>query len=123
MLRDSKGMRVLAQLLAQPGRPHPSLDLDRVGSPGDNAIARSAASGDAGELLDEEARRAYRARLAELRAAVEDADGVESADAVGVMREEIDFLTRELSRAFGLGGRSRVAGSVAERARLNVTQR
>ncbi|MEA2637959.1 MAG: hypothetical protein QOE18_1016, partial [Chloroflexota bacterium] len=122
MLRDSKGMRVLAQLLAQPGRPHSSLDLDRLGSPGDNAIARAAASGDAGELLDEAARRAYRARLAELRAAVEDADALGSADAVGAMREEIDFLTRELSRAFGLGGRSRVAGSVAERARLNVTR-
>ena len=121
-LRDSKGMRVLAQLLAEPGRPHPSLDLERLGSPGDDSTARAVASGDAGELLDEEARRAYRARVAELRAAVDEADGLRRADDVGAMREEMDFLTRELSRALGLGGRSRVAGSTAERARLNVTR-
>ena len=121
-LRDSKGMRVLAQLVAEPGRPHPSLDLERLGSPGDDATARAAASGDAGELLDADARRAYRARLAELRAAVEADGALGHADAVGAMREEMDFLTRELSRALGLGGRSRVAGSVAERARLNVSR-
>jgi len=121
-LRDSKGMRVLAQLLEDPGRPHPSLDLERLRSPGDDSTARAVASGDAGELLDEVARRAYRARLAELRAAVEEADALRRADDVGAMREEMDFLTRELSRALGLGGRSRVAGSTAERARLNVTR-
>jgi hypothetical protein len=32
----------------------------------------------------------------------------------------MDFITNELSRALGLGGRSRHAGSIAERARLNV---
>jgi len=35
---------------------------------------------------------------------------------------EIEFLTREISRAVGLGGRDRRAGSAAERARLNVTR-
>jgi len=32
------------------------------------------------------------------------------------------MLTRELARAVGLGGRARRAGSMAERARLNVTR-
>jgi hypothetical protein len=38
------------------------------------------------------------------------------------LEDEIDFLTRELSRAVGLGNRERRAGSAAERARLNVTR-
>ena len=35
---------------------------------------------------------------------------------------ERDFLVRELSRAFGLGGRSRAEGSASERARASVTR-
>ena len=38
-------------------------------------------------------------------------------------REEIEFISRELSRAFGLGGRARATGSDAERARVNVRRR
>ena len=121
-LRDSKGLRVLARLLANPGRPYSSLDLERMGATGDEATARAAASGDAGELLDDEARRAYRIRLTELAEAIEDAETLGKADQAGSLREEKEFLTRELSRALGLGGRSRRAGSVAERARLNVTR-
>lgn len=121
-LRDSKGMRVLARLLANPGRPHASLDLERLNAPGDEATARAVASGDAGEVLDAEALRAYRARLLELREAVDDEEARGNADQAGAMREEIDFIAHELSRALGLGGRSRRTGSIAERARLNVTR-
>ncbi|HEV3124530.1 MAG TPA: AAA family ATPase [Candidatus Dormibacteraeota bacterium] len=121
-LRDSKGLRVLARLLADPGRPHAALDLERLGASGDEATARAVASGDAGELIDDDARRAYRSRLTELREAIEDADAQGNADQVGAMREEMDYINHELSRALGLGGRARVAGSIAERARLNVTR-
>jgi hypothetical protein len=117
-LRDSKGLRILARLLAEPGRPFPAVDLERLGEGGDQPTVRALAAQDASELLDDEARRAYRARLLELRETVDEED----ADQAGAMREEIDFITRELSRALGLGGRSRHAGSIAERARLNVTR-
>jgi predicted ATPase len=119
-LRDSKGLRVLAHLLADPGRSHAALDLERLGAPGGQETARAVASGDAGELLDVEARRAYRARVAELREAIETAKAWGNVDEVGLLREEMDSVTHELSRALGLGGRSRHAGSIAERARLNV---
>ncbi len=121
-LRDSKGLRVLEHLLADPGRPHTALDLERLGAPGGDQTAHAIASGDAGELLDAEARRAYRARMAELREAIETAEAWGTADEVGLLREELDFITHELSRALGLGGRSRHAGSIAERARLNVVR-
>jgi hypothetical protein len=121
-LRDSKGLRLLARLLISPGRPHPALDLERLDAPGDETLARAVASGDAGELIDDEARRAYRARLIELRGVLEAAGGLGDADQLGAMQDEMDFITRELGRALGLGGRSRHAGSTAERARLNVTR-
>jgi tetratricopeptide (TPR) repeat protein len=121
-LRDSKGMLVLAELLTHPDRPRPSLDLERLGALGDEATARAVASADAGELIDNEARRAYRTRLAELRDALEEAEAWGKADEAGMLREEMDFIMQELSRAVGLGGRSRRAGSTAERARLNVTR-
>jgi len=121
-LRDSKGLRILAHLLADPGRPHAALDLERLGAPDGDQTARAIASGDAGELLDAEARRAYRARINELRAAIEIAEAWGTADEVGPPREESNFITHELSRALGLGGRSRHAGSIAERARLNVVR-
>jgi predicted ATPase len=119
-LRDSKGLRVLAHLLADPGRPHAALDLERLGAPDGRETARAVAAGDAGELLDAEARRAYRARVAELREAIDTAEAWGKANEAGLLREEMDFITHELSRALGLGGRSRHAGSIAERARLNV---
>ena len=80
------------------------------------------ALGDAGEVLDSRARRAYRQRIEELRAECEEAlaaGALERAEAVEV---ELDQLTAQLARAFGLGGRDRRAASAAERARLNVTR-
>jgi hypothetical protein len=42
---------------------------------------------------------------------------------VEMLLEEQEALQRELTRAFGLGGRQRASGSAAERARVNVTRR
>jgi len=59
------------------------------------------------ELLDEEARRAYRARLAEL-------DPDDPAD------DERAWLLDQLGAATGLAGRRRTSGSTEERARVAV---
>jgi predicted ATPase len=116
-VRDSKGVRLLAVLLADPERPHAALDLERLGALGGETMARAVASGNAGELVDDEARRAYRARAVELHEAIEAAVMEGRPEESGLLREEL-----ELSRALGLGGRPRYAGSIAERARLNVTR-
>jgi tetratricopeptide (TPR) repeat protein len=128
-VRDLKGMRYLAQLLAQPGREFHVLDLVAAAS-GVAATAESGQAagltrvglGDAGELLDHRAKDAYRRRLAEID------DDIGRARAIGDARQEAqadaerDFLVRELSRAVGLGGRDRRAGSASERARVAVTR-
>ncbi|MGH7856794.1 MAG: hypothetical protein ACREQY_05635 [Candidatus Binatia bacterium] len=78
--------------------------------------------GDAAELLDGHAKPAYRARLADLREELEEAVRNNDSGRAANARQEIDFLSEELSRAVGLGGRDRRAAAASERARLNATR-
>ena len=117
-LRDSRGMQMLAQLMSMPGREIHVLDLAGPSEEGEVVD-----SGDCGELLDERARRDYRQRLESLRAEIEDAESRHDSAAAEAAREELEVLSTELSRAFGLGGRARRAGSNVERARVNVQRR
>ena len=78
--------------------------------------------GDAGELLDAEARAAYKARLDELQEEIDEAEDFNDSERAERARGEREFLIRELARAVGLGGRDRKAASHAERARLNATR-
>jgi predicted ATPase len=117
-LRDSRGMQMLAQLVAVPGREIHVLDLM-----GTATAEESVDSGDCGEMLDERARRDYRGRLESLRAQLEEAESLNDLAGAEAAREEIEHLSAELARAFGLGGRARRAGSNVERARVNVQRR
>jgi hypothetical protein len=131
-LKDSKGLRHLARLLAQPAREFHVTDLEAAGSggasPGRGERAHNRELelrpdlGDAGELLDATAKAAYKARVEELRAELEEAEGFNDPVRAARARQELDFLAGELARAVGLGGRDRRAASHAERARLNVTR-
>jgi hypothetical protein len=78
--------------------------------------------GDAGEMLDAQAKAAYKRRTAELREQLEEARELNQPELVDRVEDEIETLGRELSRAVGLGGRDRRAASAAERARINVTR-
>lgn len=120
-LRDTKGLRYIAHLLARPDRGVHVLDLIG-GMRGDAPEAMAAALGDAGPLLDEAAKAAYRARLLDLRAELSEAEARGEAGRVGAVQEEIDALTRQLAGAVGLGGRDRRAASATERGRVAVTR-
>ncbi len=134
-LKDAKGLRYLARLLAHPGQEFHAADLQTA----DSQTARPAPSrarqaagtgelqvradlGDAGELLDAQAKAAYKARLDELQAELDEAEGFNDPARAASARQERDFLVDELARAVGLGGRDRKAACHAERARLNVTR-
>jgi hypothetical protein len=117
-VRDSKGMRILARLVAEPGRELHVLDLVDAPPPGAHRDA-----GDAGEMLDEQARRQYRERVAALRAELQEAESFNDLGRGEHLRSEIEAIGRELSRAVGLGGRARRSGAAAERARVNVQRR
>ncbi len=115
-VRDIKGMRYLAHLLAHPGREFHVLDLVAA------ETGQQMAFGDAGAILDERAKTAYRRRLAEIEDDIEQARALEDAEREAQADAERDFLVRELARAVGLGGRDRRAASASERARSGVTR-
>ncbi len=122
-LRDRKGLAYVATLLAAPGRERHALDLASGGEvSAEGASPGDVAAGDAGALLDETARRAYRQRVEDLEGELDEAERMGDAARVEAARGERDALENELARAFGLGGRARRAGSAAERARINVTR-
>jgi hypothetical protein len=116
-LKDSKGLQILSRLIADPGREFHALDL-LVPAGTDPFDA-----GDAGELLDAEARDAYRQRLRDLDAVIEEAETQNDVGRAQQAMSERETLVLELSRAFGLGGRARRGSSAAERARINVQRR
>lgn len=131
-LRDTKGLHYLAQLLLHPGQELHVLDLTTMehGVAQDVATSRRAnddylCSGrlsDAGAVLDEQAKAAYRQRLLELESDLEEATAWSDSLRAAKLREERDFLAEELSAALGLGGRDRKVGSQSERARVNITR-
>jgi hypothetical protein len=77
--------------------------------------------GDGGDVLDVQARTAYKQRLHELQAELQAAQDTNDLGRQTLVQEEIEMLLQQLSAAVGLGGRSRHAASPAERARINVT--
>ena len=115
-LRDSVGVRYLATLLMSPGRELHVLDL------AGNLSARATQSDDAGPMLDERAKASYKSRLRELEEDLAEAESWADTGRTARIKEEIEFLTRELAGAMGLGGRDRKAASDAERARVNITR-
>ena len=134
-LKDTKGLRHLARLLTHPARELLAVDLEAAdcrpagaaapgsrGRAGAGELAARPNLGDAGTLLDATAKAAYKARLGELRADLEEARSGNDPVRASRARAELDFLAAELARAVGLGGRDRRAASHAERARLNATR-
>ena len=72
------------------------------------------------EILDERARRAYRAHLAEIDRELEDAAGRTDVGRRQRLQDERQALLDQLEQAGGLGGRPRLAGASDERARVAV---
>jgi class 3 adenylate cyclase len=125
-MRDAKGLGYLARLLRHPHHEFHVLDLLAGGAPRGARTARedglAAAPADAGVVLDEPAKRAYRERIAELEAEIEQARRWNDPERTVRAEGELDALSGELARALGLGGRDRRAASDSERARVSVTK-
>jgi hypothetical protein len=115
-VRDSRGMQMLARLLERPGEELHVLDLA-------GADREAVDGGDAGEVLDREARAAYQARVRELDDALAEAESWNDTGRAERARRELEALRAELARAVGLGGRERREGRAVERARVNVQRR
>ena len=134
-LKDVRGLAYIARLLSQPYTEIHAIELSRMGISGDEPSDRAVQSselenagmqigylGDAGEMLDDQAKAAYRRRLSELREELAGARAAGEVQRAEAAELEIDALIGELSRATGLAGRDRVAASSSERARQSVTR-
>ncbi len=119
-VRDAKGPRDLAVMLAVPGREVAAAELV-AGVHGAPATAIAALGADS--ILDDRARAAYRARLADLDDELARADAHHDIERSAQLATERDALIDELARATGLGGRRRRLGDATERARTTVTAR
>ncbi len=141
-LKDTKGLGYIVYLLRNPTIEFHVLDLfggiasqreDDDGNHSVQGLPRGAEDldkagiqvtglGDAGEMLDDQAKVAYRRRLSELREELEEATELGNLERAEQAEAEVDALTKELSRAVGLGGRNRRAASASERARQTITK-
>jgi CheY-like chemotaxis protein len=138
-LKDLKGLHYLAFLLARPSEAcHVvalvgTVDHSQVSPvlPTSQALSadqlathhlRVDGLGDAGTVLDPQAKAAYKRLLDELQADVAEAERWHDLARLTTAQAEIEFLTAELTAAIGLGGRDRRVASSAERARLMVTK-
>lgn len=130
-LRDAKGLTHVARLLAAPRVEFHALDL--VAGPQLRGVApavavgagveiRARGDGDAGPVLDSQAKAAYRLRVEELHEEIDEAESFNDPERASRARDELIFVARELAGAVGIGGRDRKTGSDAERARVNVTR-
>ncbi|MEW6154872.1 MAG: AAA family ATPase [Actinomycetota bacterium] len=109
---DSKGMRDLARLLARPAQEVPSLEL-----------AGSMAGRSPQPTVDGPAVEAYRRRLLDLRAEIDDADEANDPERAARARIELDAIVEHLEMTLGLGGRPRAMRDEQERARQAVRAR
>jgi hypothetical protein len=118
VIKDSRGIQMVARLVLEPGRPLHVLELSGAfdaDSPVDG--------GHSGPLLDAAARQQYRERLVMLARQRDETEAHADRGRIERANAEIEALESELERAFGLGGRERKVGSASERARSNVQRR
>ncbi len=125
-LPASLGLRYLSVLAANPGVPMNATRLVAISSDAgatrgvENAVTGQVRPAD--EVIDKAALASYRARLADIEAEREEAASWNDRGRSARLEEERSFLLDELSRAVGLGGRTRRFADEAERARVNVTR-
>ena len=116
-LNDAKGLHDLRYLLSHPGSQVPATALRQADDPKAGPASRGV------DLLDDRARAAYRRRLDELDADLDDAVLTHDDGRASRAQEERAALVAELSAAAGLGGRARRMGDDVDRARKSVTMR
>jgi hypothetical protein len=128
-LRDVRGLAYIAYLLGHPGEECHVLSLasqtngqaDELVEPATEERARQSdltvgRMGDAGEMLDAQAKASYKRRTTELREQLDEARELNRVELVDRLEDEIEALGRELSRGSGwaavTGGRLRLPSAL-----------
>ena len=112
-VKDSKGIRDLARLIATPGEAVSSIDL-----------ARDAASSPTPSMaIDARARESVRARISALDGEIEDAERAADTERAARARAERDGVLERLAADLGIRGRPGSLADAAESARKTVSTR
>jgi hypothetical protein len=128
-LKDAKGLQYLDLLMRHPNEElHVRQIVAEVDPPqggGTSSLdpGMHLDDGDAGPILDPQAKEAYRRRIQDLREEVEEATEWGDPERSRRAEAEIEAIAEQLSAAVGLRGRDRRAASSTERARINVQRR
>jgi hypothetical protein len=104
-LPNLRGLHHLRALVAQPDISVDALSLV-------SADGRAAVDAPGIELLDDQARRMYRARLVELEQEIDEANGEADLGRLELLSNEREALLEQLRVSTGLGGRGRTTGPV-----------
>jgi tetratricopeptide (TPR) repeat protein len=118
VLRDLKGLKYIARLLAEPGREFHAVELVRL----EEGTSGAERSNDGIVVLDEVAKEAYRRRLVDVDEDIADAEAANDLGRADLARRDREYLVDELRRAVGLGGRDRTVLDDGERARVSATR-
>jgi hypothetical protein len=116
-VREMKGFGYLRALVRQPGVPVTARDLSdwAAGHPGAGTAEQGAI-----DVIDRRALAAYRARLADIDAELDESNEFGDAGRIARLQDERAALLDEVRAATGLGDRPRQQGGSAERARIAV---
>lgn len=109
----SRGLELIAILVQKPGQ---EIHADRLLAAADGRGA-PLPGGSAGEVIDNRALAAYKNRLDEIAAEIEEARECGRDEEVERLLEERDELLGEMKTSTGLGGRKRKASDDADRSR------
>ncbi len=110
---EVKGFHDLASLLATPGAEMHCTEI--MGSPD--------SLGEDEMVMDEKARQSYEQRIRDLHEEITEAEEMNDLGRTEKLKTELDQLTDHLSKALGMGQRTRKFNAPAERARTAVTWR
>ena len=111
-LPDRKGFQDIAQLMRQPNQEVHCTEL--MGA----ALVEKGT-----DLFDEKAKKSYQKRILHLQSAIQEAETLQHYAEVERLQTEYDQLLEHLSKASGLGGRTRKTNSSIDKARSAVTWR
>lgn len=128
-LPDTKGFRYISLLLAEAGRQWSVEALLAAAGNGAAATVESVSvaqganlrvgnswGGHAGPVIDEQAKRQYRARLQKIEEEMEDAGFLHDDDRLAGLAKEKEVLQREILAAVGSQGKTRMGANEAEKA-------
>ncbi|MBB3204986.1 hypothetical protein FHS27_000753 [Rhodopirellula rubra] len=117
VLSDAIGMWYLAEFLSRPGKTLSPVELENART---GIAARSSTSG-TGEAFDEEARRDYKRRLADLGARIAESERNNDAGTLETLQTEQYEILSQLQKDSGKNGKARVLTDESK-SRKNVRQ-